>query len=107
MEIRAFSLQIDPADVEEYQKRHDQIDPELEAHFQKTGVLKYKIFFREDGVMFAYMEVTDDHHELSKNAGPSPANSRWQKFMSDILKPVQEDKLSLPLREVYSFKPED
>lgn len=70
MEHVSFVLKIDPDQYEEYKKRHENVDPELEAQFGRVGIHRYHIFFHE-GTLFAYMEV-ENFAEAMKQPGRSP-----------------------------------
>ena len=51
---RAFVMQVDPNEHEEYRKRHNPIWPDLEATLQSHGVHNYSIFlYPETNQLFA------------------------------------------------------
>jgi Uncharacterized conserved protein len=101
MEHVSFVLKIDPNNLEEYKKRHRQVDPELEAQFARVGIRRYHIFFHE-GHLFAYMEV-ENFDEAMRHLADHPANVRWQNFMSDLLLEVEDGKTLKQIEEVYRF----
>lgn len=101
MEHVSFVLKIEPDRVEEYKARHENVDPELEAEFKKAGIHRYHIFFHE-GILFAYMEV-ENYEEAMKQVGAHPANTKWQKFMSDMLLDWENGEKVKSIPEMYRF----
>lgn len=101
MEHVAFVLRIDPSQYEEYKKRHEAVDAELERQFSEAGIRNYQIFFHE-GTLFAFMTV-DDYEEAMKQVDANPANARWQTFMSDMLIPWENGSTSKIIPNVYRF----
>jgi L-rhamnose mutarotase len=102
MEHISFVLQIDPANEAEYRRRHEQVDPELEAQFAVVGIKRYHIFFHE-GMLFAYMEV-EDFDKAMTALSQNPANLRWQDFMSDLLKSWETGDKVKVIPEVYRYE---
>jgi L-rhamnose mutarotase len=46
----------------EYQRRHDEIWPELVEAIREAGISDYSIFYDEDtGFLFAYLTLSEDH----------------------------------------------
>ncbi|MBM7568834.1 L-rhamnose mutarotase [Paenibacillus sacheonensis] len=103
MEHISFALRIDPANIEEYIRRHDNIDPELEAAFARYGIKQYHIFHMGDGTLFAHMQV-ENHEEAMRGIAATPANETWQRHMADLLLPWENGQLSKPLRAAYAFE---
>jgi L-rhamnose mutarotase len=102
MEHVSFVLQIDPANEAEYRRRHERVDPELEAQFALVGIKRYHIFFHE-GTLFAYMEV-EDYAKAMTALSQHPANLKWQDFMSDLLKSWETGDKVKEIPEVYRYK---
>lgn len=101
MEHVSFVLHIDPGKYEEYKRRHENVDAELERKFKEVGIKRYHIFFHE-GTLFAYMEVEDfalAMGELDK----SEANAKWQRFMADMLLDWEDGGKVKMIPEVYRF----
>lgn len=101
MEHVAFVLRIDPSRMEEYKKRHEHVDPELEAEFRNIGIHRYHIFFHE-GTLFAYMEV-EDYEKAMNHLADHPADRRWQEKMADLLLPWEDGKTQKVIPEMYRF----
>lgn len=99
-----FKLKIRQGTAEEYKRRHQAVHGELLAAFEAYGITTYSIFI--DGTtLFAYMEAPNVQEVLSK-LGDTPANTRWQQFMSDILVQDEDGRTMEPLEEVFFFVPD-
>lgn len=92
----AFRMNMHPGQAAEYEKRHDEIFPELAKLLKQAGVSDYSIWLDpETHHLFAILTRAENHtmdalpeHEVVK---------RWWKFMADIMEthpdnvPVQVD----------------
>lgn len=98
-----FKLQIRSGCEEEYKRRHQAVYEELLAAFGEYGITTYSIFM--DGTtLFAYMEAEDVQKALAA-LDETPANIRWQKYMSDILIADENGQTVQPLEEIFFFLP--
>jgi L-rhamnose mutarotase len=84
MQIHAFTMQLKPGFEAEYQKRHDEIWPELSDLLHAAGVSDYSIFLDEKSlVLFGVLKRTDDH---TMNDLPNhPVMKKWWAYMADIM----------------------
>jgi L-rhamnose mutarotase len=83
MQRIAFLMHLRPGTEEEYQRRHEQVWPEMVAELQTAGCHNYSIF--RDGLqLFAYLEV-DDLDRYRAYLAESAVAARWEEHMSDIL----------------------
>ena len=82
----AFKLRIKPNAIEEYEREHQQVWPELLARLKEVGISDYSIFRRgQDLVLCLRAENFDKAwDELDRD----PVNQRWQVFMSKLFEPV-------------------
>ncbi|WP_164821505.1 L-rhamnose mutarotase [Paenibacillus koleovorans] len=104
MEYASFMLKIRPEDYEEYRRRHERVDPELEEQFRLVGIRAYHIYFHE-GLLFAHM-VADNFSEAMDRLAEHPANVKWQQYMSDMLLLWEENGATVKeLQPVYRFVP--
>jgi L-rhamnose mutarotase len=106
--------------AEEYQRRHDEIWPELQRLLTDSGIHDYSIFLDPTThTLFAVQKVY--HHDVNAaSASPSPSSSssspppssqdlagnpvvqRWWKYMADIMDTNQDHSpVVTPLREVF------
>jgi L-rhamnose mutarotase len=100
-ETLAFRMILRPGFEDEYQRRHDEIWPELAAELHDRGVVDYRIFLDEEtGHLFAVLTRRLDHR--LDDLASQPIMQRWWAMMADIME--TEDDLSprqASLREVF------
>ncbi|MFJ7848910.1 L-rhamnose mutarotase [Peribacillus sp. NPDC097206] len=89
---------------EEYQKRHDELWPEMEAELKAHGVHNYSIFLEEEtGKLFAYLEIEDEEkwREMPKTA----INKKWWDYMEPLMETKPNNSpVSTDLKEVFHLK---
>ena len=86
----AFRLRLKPATIEEYERSHRQVWPELLAKLKQVGISDYSIFRRGTDLLLV-MRVEDFDaawDELAKD----PVNLRWQAEMAKYFEPVPDLK---------------
>jgi L-rhamnose mutarotase len=101
MQRTAFKMKLKPGFAKEYQKRHDEIWPELIQILKVAGIHDYSIFLDEEtNILFA---VQKQSGECSSQAlGDSPLVNRWWAFMEDIMETNPDSSpISTPLLEVF------
>lgn len=104
MARQGFKMKLFSGQVEEYQKRHTEIWPELQQLLKDTGVSNYSIFLDEETLdLFGVMEVDD---ETKMVALPThPVMQKWWNYMKDIMETNPDaSPVSIPLREVFFLK---
>ena len=97
----AFKMKVKSGCEAEYQKRHDEIWPELATLLKEEGISDYSIFLDEEtGTLFAVQKVDGD--QGSQDLAKKPIVRKWWSYMADIMD-VNEDKspVAIPLREVF------
>ncbi len=84
MKRRAFVMKLNPGCRQEYEKRHDEIWPELESELAYAGISDYSIFLDESSdTLFATLKLTDEN---SIDSLPEKAiMKKWWAFMADIM----------------------
>ena len=99
----AFRMNLNPGQAAEYEKRHDEIFPELVTLLKESGVSDYTIWLDpEDNHLFGILTRADDHKldvlpdtEIMK---------RWWAFMSDIMESNPDNSpVVVPLRRVFNL----
>ena len=75
-----FYFKIKPELKDEYKKAHDEIWPELVVAMSDCGIHNYSIYFREDGICFAYMEIEGDFDKQMEELSKLEVTKRWQKI---------------------------
>ncbi len=83
-EKHAFIMRLIPGCEAEYQRRHDEIWPELIERLREAGVSDYSIHLdRETSTLFAVLWRTDDHR--MDDLPGHPVMQRWWKHMADLM----------------------
>jgi L-rhamnose mutarotase len=84
MEKIAFKMKLKPGFKEEYQKRHNEIWPELQLLLKENGVSDYSIFFDEEtNILFAVQKLNGEIS--SQNLGNNYIVKKWWDYMADIM----------------------
>jgi L-rhamnose mutarotase len=97
----AFKMYLNEGQKVEYQKRHDQIWPELKKVLKDSGVSEYSIFLDEEtNTLFAFQKVRSE--KGSQDLGQTEIAWKWWAFMADIMKCNPDNSpVSIPLGEVF------
>lgn len=81
---KGFKMFLNPGMAEEYEKRHNELWPEMKEMIHQYGGHNYSIFLdRETNVLYGYLEVEDG--ELWAKSADTPINRRWWDYMADIM----------------------
>ena len=71
MQRISFKMKLKPGFEKEYQKRHDEIWPELKQLLKEAGISEYSIFLdKETSTLFAFQKV--EGSKGSQNLADSP-----------------------------------
>jgi len=101
MEKFAFKMNLNPGCRAEYQKRHDEIWPELVTLLKDAGVSDYSIHLDEEtNILFGVLWREDTHkmdtlpdHEIMQ---------KWWAHMADIMETKQNNEpVAVPLTPVF------
>lgn len=101
---KAFRMSVDPGQYEEYERRHNELWPEMEEVLRSHGAHNYSIFLdKSDGSLFGYVEIEND--VLWDAVAGTAVCQRWWHYMSDIM-PTNDDESpqSVDLREVFHLE---
>lgn len=78
----AFKMKLMPGFKAEYQKRHNEIWPELEDLLKQAGIFNYSIFLDEEtNTLFAVQHLTGATPDLTME----PVMKKWWDYMADIM----------------------
>ncbi len=97
----AFRMNLNPGQAAEYERRHDEIFPELVTALKDAGVSDYSIWLDpETHHLFAILTRTDDH---GMDALPDrEIVQRWWAFMADIMDTHPDNvPVQVPLARVF------
>lgn len=94
-------MQLHEGQVQEYQRRHDEIWSELVEVLKNTGVEDYSIFLDPStNALFAVLKI--ETNALLGELPKHPIIQKWWKYMSDIMETNPDNSpLSTPLKEVF------
>jgi L-rhamnose mutarotase len=84
----AYQLRIKPDAIEEYEREHRRVWPELLAKLKQVGVSDYSIFRRGQELVLSL--TVDDLDKALDELDRDPVNQRWQAFMSRLFEPVPD-----------------
>jgi len=88
MQRVAFQLRIRKDKLEEYDRAHAAVWPELIESIRSAGIRDYSIFRRHQTI-FLVMRVADFDRAWDTLA-KDPINQRWQQKMADIFEEKQD-----------------
>jgi L-rhamnose mutarotase len=104
MEKYAFKMHLNDGQLQEYQRRHDEIWPELVSLLKEAGISDYSIFLDEDtGTLFGVLWRTADHtmDELPLH----PIMKKWWAYMGDIMQTnADSSPVAVPLTPVFHME---
>ena len=84
MKREAFKMYLKPGFEAEYEKRHNEIWPELEKLLKEAGVYDYSIFWDKDtNVLFAVQKTSGEGG--SQDLGSTEIVQKWWAYMADIM----------------------
>lgn len=101
MEKYAFKMQLTPGCRDEYQRRHDEIWPELVTLLKDAGISDYSIHLDEEtGILFGVLWRNDDH---KMDSLPGHAiMQKWWAHMADIMETKPDNEpVAVPLIPVF------
>lgn len=98
---KGFKMYLNPRMAEEYEKRHNELWPEMAEMIHEYGGKNYSIFLdKETDVLFGYIEV-EDEVKWSASAD-TEINRKWWDFMADIMETNPDNSpVSVDLKPVF------
>lgn len=100
--IYASVMQLHPGYEAEYQRRHDDLWPDLREHLKACGMRNYRIFLHPETLqLFASFETDQPLDEARLKA--APVMQRWWDAMADIMETRTDstEPFAIPLKEVF------
>lgn len=98
---KGFKMKLYPGMEAEYEKRHNELWPQMQDMIHEYGGKNYTIFLdRETLVLYGYIEVED----LAKwdESADTAINRKWWDFMADIMETNPDNSpASVDLHEVF------
>lgn len=81
---KAFLMEVKPGKVNEYEKSHNPIPPELHRTLKAHGIHNYSIFYdAKTNQLFGYMEV--ENEEKLKKLSENETCRKWWLYMKNFL----------------------
>lgn len=101
MKRLAFKMKLFPGKEAEYQKRHDEIWPELVDLLYENGISDYSIFLDQETLsLFGVLKIEDPTKiDLLPD---SPIMKKWWAYMADIMESNPDNSpVSVGLKDVF------
>jgi L-rhamnose mutarotase len=98
----AFKLRIKADAVDEYDREHQRVWPELLAKLKAVGISDYSVFRRGQDLVLCLK--ADDFEKAWDELDRDPVNIRWQEFMGRLFEDVPDKQPSerfAMFREVF------
>lgn len=97
----AFRMNLNPGQAAEYEKRHDEIFPELAQALKDAGVSDYTIWHDpESNHLFGILTRTDNHTMAA--LPDTEIMKRWWKHMADVMETDANNvPTQVPLKRVF------
>jgi L-rhamnose mutarotase len=97
----AFRMNLHPGQAAEYEKRHDEIFPELVVALKQAGISDYTIWLDpQDHHLFGILTRSDDH--TLAQLPDTEIMKRWWAFMGDIMDSNPDNSpVQVPLKQVF------
>lgn len=99
--IRAFKMKLFDGMAQEYERRHNELWPEMKQKLKEHGASNYSIFLdAETNYLFSYVELSDD--KLWDSLSNTDICKKWWEYMKDIMETNPDNSpVSVPLRKVF------
>jgi L-rhamnose mutarotase len=97
----AFKMKLNEGCEDEYQKRHENLWPELRTLLKEKGIHEYSIFLDpENNNLFGVLKCPDP---VTLDELPAhPVMRKWWTYMKDIMETNPDHSpVSVPLKEVF------
>ena len=101
MQEIAFTMKLKPGVEAEYQRRHDEIWPELASALTEAGIYDYSIYLdRATGTLFAVQKRKENH--TADDLPSLPIMQQWWAYMADLMETNSDNSpIVVPLERVF------
>jgi len=98
---KVFAMKVFPDEHEEYERRHNEIWPEMLEELRKHGASNYSIFLeKETNTLFGYVEIEDE--AMWSKMAETKINKKWWAFMESVMETNSDlSPVSKELKEVF------
>ena len=99
--IKGFKMKLYPGMKEEYEKRHNNLWPEMQDMIHEYGGSNYTIFLDEEtNTLFRYIEL-EDEARWAESANTAICR-KWWDYMADIMETNPDNSpVSIDLTNVF------
>lgn len=81
---KTFTMRLKPGMAAEYEKRHNELWPQMREMIHEHGGHNYTISLDEEtGVLFGYIEIEDEERWAA--SADTPINRQWWDFMAPLM----------------------
>lgn len=82
--IKSFKMKLYDGMQDEYEKRHNELWPEMIDMIREHGGKNYSIFWdKETNILFGYIEIEDER--LWAKSADTSINRKWWDFMAPVM----------------------
>jgi|SRR5699024_1400705 len=101
---KSILMKVYPEMHEEYEKRHQEIWPEMVEGLKEHGVNRYLIYLDEEtSLLFGYLEIED--LELWDKFSSTEINQKWWRYMEPVMETNEDSSpVAKELRLVFSLE---
>ena len=101
---KGFKMTLYEGQEEEYERRHNQLWPEMKEMIHAHGGKNYTIFLdRETHTLFGYIEIEDE--ALWAKGADTAINRKWWDYMADIMETNPDNSpVSIDLQPVFHLE---
>ena len=101
MKRLAFKMKLKAGYEGEYQKRHNEIWPELKEELTRAGIYDYSIFLdKETLILFAVQKLKDDN--TVEKLPSKEIMKKWWNYMKDIMEiNPNNSPITIPMKEIF------
>jgi L-rhamnose mutarotase len=87
---KAIRMKLLPGCEKEYEKRHQELWPEMKELLIAHGAKSYSIFFdRDTNFLFGYLEI--ENELVWEQVAETAVNQKWWHYMADIMETNPDD----------------
>ena len=107
MQRVGFLLKVREDRIDDYKEHHTNVSPDMLDALSRHGWHNYSLFMRHDGLMFGYVEVSDNFQTALDGMAIEDANSQWQTLMEpffELLDGGRPDENMVQLEEVFHLE---
>ena len=99
--LKGFKMKLYEGMAEEYERRHNELWPEMKDMIHKYGGKNYTIFLDEQtNILFGYIELESE--ELWDKSADTEICKKWWEYMADIMETNDDNSpVSIALKNVF------